>query len=300
MKVVQLLKRLFGRIVPRRRPRPASKPPAWGAPPSSLSHYDLEERMGAGGMGTVYRAVDRRSGANVAIKILHAHLQSTPAYLERFHREAEIASKLDSRYMVRVLDSGSDRGHQFIVSEFVGGAKLGDVLRQGRLEIVEALAVAAQIAHALEEAALQGVIHRDIKPDNIMFTQGGSIKVADFGISRLADATTVTLTGMFVGTMAYTAPEQARGHADIRSDIYSLGITLFEMLTGDVPFHSETPTGLMRMHEDDPPPLDRLEGMPDPDRWAADAAAWETQQIPYERAYALMREGEASLAVWEW
>jgi serine/threonine-protein kinase len=249
------IKALFGR-------GPKSGVSGWNTPPTSLGRYNMVERIGSGGMGTVYRAIDRDTGRVVAVKILHPHLASIPLYLERFHREASIAGRLDSRYMVRVLDSGSDKGHEYIASEFVDGARLGDVLREGKLEPVQALAIAAQVAQALEEAALHGVIHRDIKPDNIIFTQQGNIKVADFGISRLSDATTVTVTGMFVGTLAYIAPEQARGQADIRSDIYSLGITVFEMLTGELPFHSETPTGLMRMHEEAPPPLERLEGLP--------------------------------------
>jgi len=235
-----------------------------GAAPRFLSRYELKERIGAGGMGTVYRAVDRRSRATVAIKILHPHFEADPAYLERFRREAQIASLLDSPHMVSVLDSGSDRGHHFIVSEFVGGAKLVEVLEQGRLEPLQALAVAAQVASALEEAERKQIIHRDIKPDNIIFEHDGSVKVTDFGISRQANVTRVTVTGVFVGTMAYTAPEQAIGRADIRSDIYSLGITLFEMLAGELPFRADTPTGLMRMHEEEPPPLDKLAGLPEP------------------------------------
>ena len=233
----------------------------WGAP-KSIGRYRLRERLGAGGMGTVYRAIDRRTGETVAIKVLHSHLAADKAFLERFRREAYIASLLNSPNVVRVLDSGSDRDHNFIAYEYIEGVKLGDILSEGRLDPVQALAIASQVANALEEANQKGIVHRDIKPDNIIFTGAGLVKVTDFGIGRIVDFTRVTVTGQFLGTMSHTAPEQARGQSDTRSDIYALGVTLFEMLSGELPFKSDTPTGLMRMHEETPPPLEKLAGVP--------------------------------------
>jgi hypothetical protein len=215
-------------------------------------------------MGTVYKAVDRKTGATVAVKILHPHLAGEPAFLERFRREAYIASLLSSPHVVRVLDSGSEGDHQYIVYEYVEGVKLGELVQAGRLDPLQALAIAIQVARALEEADRKDVVHRDIKPDNIIFTPDGLVKVTDFGIGRLMTVTRVTVTGQFLGTVSYTAPEQARGRSDIRADIYSLGVTLFEMLAGELPFKSETPTNLMRMHEEAPPPLEKLTDVPEP------------------------------------
>lgn len=237
--------------------------PARGGP-DGLARYELLDRVGAGSMGTVYRAVDRRSGRIVAIKLVHEHLQADPTYVARFRREARVAGLLNSPFTVRVLDSGSDQGRSFIVSEFVDGTPLGTVLRTEPVPPARALLIAAQVALALEEAEKRGVVHRDIKPDNILLTRDGPVKVADFGISHLASATGVTTAGMFLGTMAYSAPEQYRGEGDIRADIYSLGVTLFYMLAGELPFVAENAPAIMRMHHDDPPPLDKLAGLPPP------------------------------------
>ncbi len=227
-----------------------------------LSHYDLLEVIGAGGMGTVYRAIDRRSKVVVAVKTVHPHLQESAAFVERFRREAHIASLLGSPYVVRILDFGSERGQYFMVTEFVEGQKLSDIMRAGPMPPVHALAIAVQVALALDEAEGRGVVHRDIKPDNIIITPDNAVKVLDFGIARLNTVAGVTTTGLFIGTMTYASPEQFLGHADTRSDIYSLGVTLFHMLAGQPPFHAATPTGVMRMHEDTPPPLELLKGVP--------------------------------------
>jgi eukaryotic-like serine/threonine-protein kinase len=237
--------------------------PADGGP-GGLARYELLDRVGAGSMGTVYRAVDRRSGRIVAVKLVHEHLQADPAYVARFRREARVAGLLNSPYTVRVLDSGSDQGRSFIVSEFVDGTPLGTVLRTERLSPGRALRIAAQVAMALAEAERRGVVHRDIKPDNILLTRDGPAKVADFGISHLASATGVTTAGMFLGTMAYAAPERYRGEGDIRADIYSLGVTLFYMLAGELPFVAENAPMIMRLHQEELPPLEKLIGVPSP------------------------------------
>jgi hypothetical protein len=233
-----------------------------GASPKQFGQYDLIERVGIGGMGTVYRAIDRRTGGTVALKLLHEHLQLDSASLERFRREAHIASLLTSPYIVRVIEFGSSEGRYYMVSEFVEGTRLSDVLQQGRIEPAVALSIAAEVALALEAAAQRGIVHRDIKPDNLIYTPDRSTKVADFGVSRLTYAPGMTLPGTFVGTVAYAAPEQFRGQSDIRSDIYSLGVVLFQMLSGELPFHAETITSLIQMHERTPPPMNKLPELP--------------------------------------
>jgi serine/threonine-protein kinase len=222
----------------------------------------MGDPIGAGGMGSVYRATDMRSGVTVALKLVHPHLQQDRAFVERFHREAHIASLLTSPYVVRLLDFGQERGRYFMVSEFVEGTRLTDILKRGRMEPLQALAIAVQVALALGEAEARGVIHRDIKPDNIIITPDLFVKVLDFGIARQIGVHGVTMTGVFVGTVAYAAPEQFRGESDIRSDIYSLGVTMFQMLAGDVPFRAPSPTDVIRMHEQEPPPIERLAGVP--------------------------------------
>ena len=235
-----------------------------GGEPKRLSHYELHEVVGTGGMGTVYKAIDLRSRVIVAVKTVHPHLQEDPSYVERLRREAHIASLLSSPYVVRILDFGSDAGQYFMVSEFVEGQKLSDILRGGPMAAVQALAIVVQVALALDEAEGRGVVHRDIKPDNVIITPDHAVKVLDFGIARLNMLAGVTTTGLFIGTMTYAAPEQFLGHADTRSDIYAVGVMLFQMLAGQPPFHAATPTGLMRMHEDTPPPLELLKGVPAP------------------------------------
>jgi len=205
-------------------------------------------------MGTVYRARDRRTGAIVAVKLLHSHLAQDEAYLERFRREARIATSLESPHVVKVLDYGEDQGVPFIVMEFVAGKDLRSVLRErGCVTESEALAIAAQVIDALEEAHRKGVVHRDIKPHNIILAPEGTVKVTDFGIARAEDYSTVSQTGAFFGTVQYAAPEQFQGQFDIRSDIYSLGVVLYHMLSGSPPFAGDTLLEVMRLHVEEPP-----------------------------------------------
>ncbi|GBD24009.1 Serine/threonine-protein kinase PknH [bacterium HR29] len=228
-----------------------------------LGHYRLVERIGAGGMGTVYRAIDERTGATVAVKVIHEHLQHDPGMIERFRREAHVASLLLSPYIVRIYEFGSANGRYYIASEFVEGVKLSEILQQGALSPAEALAICSQVALALDEAAARGIVHRDIKPDNIMVTRDNAVKVMDFGIARLTYGGAVTAPGMFVGTLTYAAPEQFRGTVDPRSDLYSLGCTLFHMLAGRPPFESDDLNTMMRLHLEAPPPMEALEHVPE-------------------------------------
>lgn len=203
----------------------------------------------------MYRARDVRTGRLVAIKILHGHLARDPAYLERFRREARIALALDSRHIVQVLDFGHEGESNYLVMEYVEGASLRNLLRRrGMLAPQEALPIAIQVARALEEAHSKNVVHRDIKPENIMVAQDGSVKVADFGVAKAEDYSSLTITGALLGTVQYMAPEFLRGYSGPASDIYSLGVVLYQMLAGVVPFEAETPWDVMRMHVEAKPP----------------------------------------------
>ncbi len=217
--------------------------------PRDLSHYRLERQVGAGGMGSVFLGVDRRDGSRVAVKLLHPMLAAAAEFRERFESEAHVAALLRSPYTVHLLDYGHEGDTYFLVMEYVEGQTLAEALREGPLPVEQALRIGISVARALEEAAARGVVHRDIKTENIMLLAEGGVKVADFGISRRAGVPGLTLTGAFLGTPDYAAPEQFEGQADERTDIYALGVTLFAMLAGRPPFEG-TPLELMRQHRE--------------------------------------------------
>jgi serine/threonine protein kinase len=218
--------------------------------PDRIAHYELQGKLGTGGMGTVYRAKDTRSGQTVAIKLLHPHLASDPEYVRRFKREARIARSLNSPNIVRVLDFGQDGESQYIVMEYVEGQTLGQLVqKQGPLPIDQAISIASQVAAALDEAHKHSVVHRDIKPQNIIIAPNGVVKVTDFGVARVLGETTMTQHGTFMGTAPYMAPDHIFGGVDTRSDIYSLGIVLYQMLTGAVPFNADTPWATLELHK---------------------------------------------------
>ncbi|MGE3075008.1 MAG: protein kinase [Dehalococcoidia bacterium] len=227
----------------------------------SIGPYTLLDRVGSGGMGVVYRALDRRSGTLVAFKLLHEHISADPAAIERFRREAHVASLLRSSYAVHALDFGNEDGQYYFVSEFVEGRPLSEVLGEGRPDPLAAIAIVSQVALALDEAESRQITHRDIKPDNILLAEDGGVKLADFGIASLQYFGGLTVAGSYIGTVAYSAPEQHQGDADIRSDIYSLGVVLFEMLTGRKPFQAPTTAALMALHAESSPPLEALWGL---------------------------------------
>lgn len=216
--------------------------------------YLLLEEIGSGGMGTVYRARDQRTKTEVAIKVLHPFLRSEKSYIDRFRREGEMARSLKSPYIVRVLDIGHSGDEYFLVMEYVGGESLKILLqRQLRLPTERALRIATEVASALEEAHRKGIIHRDVKPQNILIAKDGTAKVADFGIARPSGGSELTATGDFLGSIQYMAPEALNGRADKCSDIYSLGIVLYEMLMGEPPIKGLTPYELIRGHNDQAP-----------------------------------------------
>jgi eukaryotic-like serine/threonine-protein kinase len=223
-----------------------------------VDRYELGPVLGQGGMARVHRGLDRQLRRQVAIKVLAPPFDRDRSFVERFRREARAAAGLSHPNIVAVFDSGSDDGTHFIVTELVEGETLGDRLRRdGPMPLAEATAVAVDIARALAAAHERGLIHRDIKPGNVMLLPDGRVKVVDFGIARAAGSDTLTNTGVVLGSTAYLSPEQAGGQpVDERADIYALGCVLYEMLTGQVPFSADTPIATIYRHvnEDAPPP----------------------------------------------
>ena len=219
--------------------------------------YELEELVGTGGMSTVFRAHDRQLERRVAIKILHEHYADDPEYLERFRREARAVAKLSHPNIVTVIDRGDDGGRQYIVFEHVEGENLKElVVRSGRLPVRRALELALDVADGLAFAHDHGLVHRDVKPQNVLLSREGEVKVTDFGIARsLHVEHGVTQTGTVLGTGEYLAPEQASGkQVSPATDVYSLGVVLWELLAGDVPFVGENFVAVALRHVNEPPP----------------------------------------------
>src|SRR6185503_4871369 len=226
---------------------------------TTVLHYRIGERLGAGGMGEVFRAEDIRLGRPVALKFLPASYQYDPDRRERFFIEARAASALRSPYIAAIYDIGEHEGSSFIVMEFVEGEVLSRALERGPLPVLDTISIAMQVADALDEAHSMGIVHRDIKSSNLVITERGLVKVLDFGLAKVtgnlvppgresdSDPTTrlgqETVTGLILGTVSYMSPEQALGQqVDHRSDIFSLGVVIYEMLTGQLPFNGDSST----------------------------------------------------------
>ena len=218
--------------------------------------FRLEEKVGAGGMSSVYRAFDPTLERWVAIKLMHRDISTDPDQLERFRREARAVASLSHPHIVTVIDAGEDEGAPYIVFEYVDGETLKERIRSvGRLPVPEAVAYAIEIGRALSCAHSHRLVHRDVKPQNVLIDPDGRAKVTDFGIARSLEAQGLTATGRVLGTTDYVSPEQALGHqVTEQSDIYSLGIVLYEMLTGETPFSADTQVAVAMKHVKDPLP----------------------------------------------
>lgn len=212
-----------------------------------LGDYQILNELGRGGMGAVYKANDYRRNRIVAMKVLPAELAYTRTFMQRFEQEIETLQRLNHPNIVQMYDVGEAEDIRFYCMEYVDGGSVEHRLETGdRLPLVEALDITYQVAEALEYAHSQGVIHRDIKPGNILITRDGTAKLTDFGVAKVIEATMVTVTSGIVGTIEYLAPEQASGGAVTpATDIYSLGVTLYEMVTGRPPFEGETPSQIL-------------------------------------------------------
>ncbi len=213
--------------------------------------YEIVGRVGSGGMADVYKAKDHKLNRFVAVKVMKPEFREDGTFISKFRREAQAAAGLANPNIVNVFDVGEDQGNYYIVMELVEGITLKDYIgKKGKLSVREATSIAIQVCMGLAAAHSQGIVHRDVKPQNIIISTDGKVKVTDFGIARAASSNTISANAM--GSVHYSSPEQVRGgYSDSRSDIYSLGITLYEMVTGRVPFDGETTVAIAIKHLQD-------------------------------------------------
>jgi serine/threonine-protein kinase len=221
--------------------------------------YELEALVGSGGMSSVYRAHDRLLDRKVALKVLHEQYTGDAEHVGRFRHEARAVATLSHPNIVTVIDRGEHDGRQFIVLEYVDGENLKELIRRGPVPVATAVELAIQISQGLAFAHQQGLVHRDVKPQNVLLDGDGQVKVTDFGIARSLDVQHgMTQTGTVLGTSDYIAPEQAQGQrVDEHTDVYSLGVVLYELLTGEVPFPGENFVAVAMRHINEPPPAIR-------------------------------------------
>ncbi len=221
-----------------------------------LGRYEIKAELGRGGMATVYHAYDPRFKREVALKVLPRQFLHDPTFRARFEREAQTVAALEHPAIVPVYDFGEEDGQLYLVMRYLPGGSLGDRLKQQSLSFEEMLRLITPLAGALDEAHKQGIIHRDLKPDNILFDQRDEPYLTDFGIAKLSTSSgELTTGGLIVGTPAYMSPEQASGEElDGRSDIYALGIIIFQALTGQLPYQANTPIAMLMKHMTEPPP----------------------------------------------
>lgn len=222
--------------------------------------YEIVEQLGGGGMALVFRAHDNYLHREVTVKILRPQYTGDADFVERFRREAQAVASLSHPNTVSVYDVGEEDGIHYIVMEYIEGRNLKEIIREhGRLSQREAVDFARQICLGLDHAHKKGIIHRDVKPHNILVTKEGRVKVTDFGIARAVTASTVTQAGTIIGSVHYIAPEQVKGESGgFRSDIYSVGVVLYEMVTGRLPFEGDTPIAMALKHIQEEPPAPSL------------------------------------------
>lgn len=267
-----------------------------------IAHYTIVEELGRGGMGTVYKAKDETLDRFVALKVLGEHLMADPEAVQRFLREAKSAAALSHPHIVQIHAVGEENGRHYFVMEHVPGRTLDQVVRsEGRVDVRRSAQWVLEAARGLAAAHDQGVLHRDVKPANLIFDRHGRIKIADFGLAlSLSAANRLTATGMLMGTPGYLAPEQCEGsEADPRTDLYSLGITWYELLTGVLPFSADSPAAvLVKILQSEPPPVEELRPEVDPEvRRILGRMMAKKRQDRFPDAHALIAELERFLAV---
>ena len=225
--------------------------------------YRLESRLGFGGMSTVHLAMDMRLERQVAVKLLAEHLADDPAFVSRFQREAQAAARLVHPNVVQVFDSGQDEstGQYYIVMEYIEGQSCAEILRDyGWVEVEEAVSIVEQACEGLHYAHRNGVVHRDVKPGNLLRSSEGVVKLADFGIAKATEQSSITQVGSVLGTAAYLAPEQARGEeAGPSADLYALGVVTYQLISGRLPYEASSLTELaLKQQQEEPAKLDTL------------------------------------------
>ncbi len=258
--------------------------------------YRLESRLGFGGMSTVHLALDLRLERRVAVKLLAEHLAEDPAFVSRFQREAQAAARLVHPNIVQVFDSGQDpnTGQYFIVMEYIEGRSCAEILRDDRwVEVDEALSIVEQACEGLHYAHRHGVVHRDVKPGNLLRSREGEVKLADFGIAKATEQSSITQVGSVLGTAAYLAPEQARGEeAGPSADLYALGVVTYQLISGRLPYEATSLTELaLKQQQQAPPALDSLVAAVSPE--LGDAVAIALALEPRDRYQTAREMGRA-------
>jgi len=258
--------------------------------------YRLEGRLGFGGMSTVHLAFDMRLERRVAAKLLAEHLADDPTFVSRFQREAQAAARLVHPNIVQIFDSGLDEqsGRHFIVMEYIEGQSCAEILRDdGWVQVEEAVAIIEQACEGLHYAHRHGVVHRDVKPGNLLRARGGEVKLADFGIAKATEQSSITQVGSVLGTAAYLAPEQARGEeAGPRADLYALGVVAYQLISGRLPYEATSLTELaLKQQREEPPMLDTLVAAVGPE--LAEAIALALALDPNERYQTAREMGRA-------
>jgi serine/threonine-protein kinase len=258
--------------------------------------YRVQSRLGFGGMSTVHLAFDKRLERRVAVKLLAEHLAEDPTFVSRFQREAQAAARLIHPNIVQVFDSGRDEhtGQYFIVMEYIEGSSCAEILRDdGWVEVDEAVAIIEQACEGLHYAHRHGVVHRDVKPGNLLRSQDGEVKLADFGIAKATEQSSITQVGSVLGTAAYLAPEQARGEeAGPRADLYALGVVTYQLISGRLPYEAASLTELaLKQQQEEPAMLDSLVAAVTPE--LAEAVAIALALDPRERYESAREMGRA-------